>query len=610
MDELVQQIGLLLTQLRVARRALEDIERSTSRYNSFAFAAALSQGAQFGAPPMFSGALKVWVTNINDLAPGAGGGLLEQLLGGVGRLIGGIGSGFAAGALGGIFGGWNLPAMVSQIQKAADSIDRILTKLGIDFSKKEEAPGSPGLIQTLQGLSDDFNTFTALFLAGTGKTGEAQKASDATGEGAQRWLAIVQATSALMERIDRVVQGLILLIPIAVGALADVVFRLDTIKLGIVELLQFLLREVLLLRGVLLATIFDTLSAAAKLGSTTFGLLSVAMGSIATSIFQIFSHIFQAAVATIKFLSDGLQNTIDTLARWLVNVISSALFSIGQSLVFKEIVHIVRILPDIIPPLVLAIRGSDAAKTVNTSALNDARKATADALAILGAGPPSTPPGAGLLAPPSIPSALLPDDAVNKFAAKINESVGGVKTEIKNVFGAATSALDVLSKTLDDAAKDKTFTDTLRGHIDKVRSNSDELARAFAKAEEQKAGHPATGLETIADAYEKWLAGKGLEDLLSNVDQYFKRAGAVDTLRDKVIGPTTIDRPRATVDIQDVIIELEPASEAPSATSMSVAPGTTTGVTPEEMLQQVAELLHELSERGHTFGAGSPITQV
>ncbi len=38
MDELIHQIGLLLSQLRVARRAMEDIERSTARYNSFAFA--------------------------------------------------------------------------------------------------------------------------------------------------------------------------------------------------------------------------------------------------------------------------------------------------------------------------------------------------------------------------------------------------------------------------------------------------------------------------------------------------------------------------------------------------------------------------------------------
>ena len=39
-DALIGQIGLLLTQLRYVRRALEDIERSTARYASLSIAAA------------------------------------------------------------------------------------------------------------------------------------------------------------------------------------------------------------------------------------------------------------------------------------------------------------------------------------------------------------------------------------------------------------------------------------------------------------------------------------------------------------------------------------------------------------------------------------------
>ena len=58
-DDLLTNIGLMLTQVRYARRALEDIERSTARYAGFAFASALSAGPAFGAPPMLDGALKV-----------------------------------------------------------------------------------------------------------------------------------------------------------------------------------------------------------------------------------------------------------------------------------------------------------------------------------------------------------------------------------------------------------------------------------------------------------------------------------------------------------------------------------------------------------------------
>src|SRR3954452_25104686 len=103
MDELVSQIGLLLSQLRFARRALEDIERSTARYSGVTFAVAVAAGPKFGEPPLLSGALKVYVTNINDLTISRGGvGLFEGLLGGIGRFFGGLAGGFAGGIIGGV----------------------------------------------------------------------------------------------------------------------------------------------------------------------------------------------------------------------------------------------------------------------------------------------------------------------------------------------------------------------------------------------------------------------------------------------------------------------------------------------------------------------------
>ncbi len=83
-DMIIMQIGLILTQLRAARRAVEMIERSTANYAGGTFVQAAALGARFGAPPLENGALRVYVVNINDLAPG-GGTFLEQILGGVGR---------------------------------------------------------------------------------------------------------------------------------------------------------------------------------------------------------------------------------------------------------------------------------------------------------------------------------------------------------------------------------------------------------------------------------------------------------------------------------------------------------------------------------------------
>src|SRR5712692_8737653 len=118
--ELVTQMGLMLTQLRYSRRALEDVERSTARYAGFAFASALSAGPSFGAPPMLDGALKVYVVNINDLQPGTGsGGFIEGLLGGVGRFFGGLIGGF----VGGTISGFVLPDIVSSMVDLAKRVE-------------------------------------------------------------------------------------------------------------------------------------------------------------------------------------------------------------------------------------------------------------------------------------------------------------------------------------------------------------------------------------------------------------------------------------------------------------------------------------------------------
>src|SRR5690606_20550494 len=133
-EELNNSIALLLTQTRFARRALEDIERATASYGSFAFTSVIAAGKRFGEPPLFDGALKVHIVNIGDLAPGSGfGALIEGLLGGAGR--------FAGNLIGGIFGGaiaspilaWNLPA----IERLAGRIENILRLLGIGTATTE-----------------------------------------------------------------------------------------------------------------------------------------------------------------------------------------------------------------------------------------------------------------------------------------------------------------------------------------------------------------------------------------------------------------------------------------------------------------------------------------
>ena len=73
-QEVITQMSLLLTQVRYARRAIENIELATTRYAGLALRVAGGPGAApLGAPPMIDGALKVYVVNINDLTTGGPG---------------------------------------------------------------------------------------------------------------------------------------------------------------------------------------------------------------------------------------------------------------------------------------------------------------------------------------------------------------------------------------------------------------------------------------------------------------------------------------------------------------------------------------------------------
>lgn len=614
-EDLLHAIGLLLSQLRIARRALEDIERSTARYNSFAFASALSAGASFGAPPMFGGALKVWVVNINDLAPGAGGGFLEQLLGGIGRLFGGFGGGL----LGGILGGWKLPEMIARVQGIADTVERILIRLGSGVGgpekneKGEKKPEGPGLLDTVGQWMGIIKAFTALFQAAGGQPEQAQKTSSSLTPGAERWMAIVESTTRMLNGIDRVVQGLIFLIPILVGALAELLTRLSNIKLAILGLLQFFLQELFLLRGVLLVTIYDTVSAAARLGASILTILGDAISTMVSSIFKIIQDVFDAATAAIQFLSDGLQNTVDAVLRWLVDTLGDVLFSIGDSVVFREIIHLVDVLPAVLPSLVYAFRGEDAFKAIDTKALEDAAAKTVPPPAVPGV--PGTRRSSTLVPPPSIAANLLPPGNFATLNATVSTALGDINDQVKKTFGTASGALSTLGRKMDDAAKDKTFTDKLEQHTAEVRARSKTLADSITAAQEaaEKEGgakSPATGLEVIATAYENWLKGGGLQSLLKNVTEYFQKSGSADVFKDKTQGPSTIDRPRATIDIQDVIIELEPPAAAQPAPRESEFVPKEPGLTHDQLLKMLAELSHDLNERGFKFGPGSLILQV
>ena len=127
-------LGILLTQLRTARRALEDVQRNTARYAGFDFARAFAEGPRFGQPPLFEGALMVHVVNINDLAPGNGfGGFIEALFGGIGNFF----SNLVGGLISGTLSGFALPDMIGQLERIVAAVERIIPQLGLGEHKPE-----------------------------------------------------------------------------------------------------------------------------------------------------------------------------------------------------------------------------------------------------------------------------------------------------------------------------------------------------------------------------------------------------------------------------------------------------------------------------------------
>jgi len=586
-DELIGQMGLILTQLRLTRRALEDIERSTSRYGGFAFASALSAGAGFGQPPMAAGALKVFVVNINDLTAGGGlGGFFEGLLGGVGRFFGGLFGGLVGGTIGGVA----LPVMVWKLEQIVGHIRAILASLGISGSAPPATPTSaaspapqvpqplgPTLADQLRDIRATVDTFTALFEAASSRSGAgaesaARRSSFPLTQGGERWLAMMQSAQGIIDGLTRVVNGLILLVPILLGSLVLLLSRLDVIKLAVLEVLQFIMRNVFLLRGVVLVTVFDTVAAAARLTAGLLGVVGNAVGAVLGSLFRMIGGVLQAAVAGFRFVGTGLQNTINALLPWLLDTLWVVLTNLGELRLFRVLVHVVNVLPAVLIPLYELLRetSSPALTPTQTRLLERAAGTPIPGPGAVPAGLPS----AALPAFPNVADLIASEPAVAALEQAVETAATGLADELRGSFGSLETMLSRLGAQLDESARRESqiagtpIADNLR----LVERRSGELADALSQSTTAASQRPATGLETIAEAYERWLNGGGLNLVLDNITRQFRETPVADagSLPGRVVGESA-DRPRASVDIQDVTIEIESARE-PGIGPLPLAP--------------------------------------
>jgi len=625
MDDVVTQLGLILTQLRVVRLTVEEIERGTARYGNFAFATATAAGAKFGEPPMFQGALRVYVVNIEDLAPGSGfGGFLEALLGGAGRLFGGFFGSLGGGAVSAAF----MPLVIKDLAKLADHVDSIIERLGIGkqapIAKPSDGtpaagqpPAAPGqdLPSTLKSLADTLKILTGLLSdpKPRGPNGPATKEIEPAVS--DRFTQMLRLAHTILTDIERVVNGLILLLPIVIGALAWLVSKLDTLKVAFLEVLQFILRNALLLRGVTLAVIFDTVSAAARLAGSVLGILANTVTRILDSIFKIIGAVLTVAIEGLKILTAALAGVINALTDWLAGPLMVLLERIANSLVFRFLMHVVRVLPAVLPPLHellrekgdpdKGIKESPALDPTQLRALKDAAAMSMPAPTVL-AGATAKVTSTKF---PDLLGGLSPGADVTKLPKLLEDQGKIIQDQTAKVFATAESAVTQLADALKAAATrgETDFNARLNKQITETQKAAASLASVLDPALAKASGKTDTGLELIARAYEQWVSGGGLELVLHNVDQHFKASPAIPA---EIVGAgKTSDKLPVTIEIQDMVIEIEvPAPASAGAPSVGHDPAGPVGaITGEQCYTKIVAYLHELKERGGDNLAAGPL---
>lgn len=588
-------LGLLLTQVRSARHALEEVERNTSRYLGFEFARALSEGPAFASPPMFMGALKVHIININDLAPGNGfGGFLQGLLGGIGNFIGGV----VGGAVSGTLSVFALPQMIASMERITANISRILQRLGVnrpaavadqenagdndgsgnaDSNAEAQAQSGETLLTTVDGIGQMVRNLTALFQAGS--TGSSHSGANQAGrtspqvltQSGERWMAILHGVNRLLDRMQHVVDGLIILIPILVGSLALLISNLSGIRRAILETIQFVLRNILVLRGVILTTIFETVATAARLVASIVTILGTTIQSVMTSIFGVISTILEAAFDALETLTMALQSVIRSLLQWLVNGVFNTLRAIGSLSIFRTVDHFIRILPGILAPIyqiVVAYKGGTGQLNSEiTDRLNQAFDAGFDTTNNSTNGVPTTEQIIGDF--PPLNEILDPLDAT--LSAAVDATAAHLTIATQETFDMVGSQLGQLAGTFDEAinAEAAFSNNILNTHFGRLSERAERLASAITTPIE--AQNQPTGFEAIAAAYEGWLTnGNGLQQILNLATDHFDNrsasgepGGGLSLLRGELV------RPRASVEIDRVEIVIEEPTENSAESEIS-----------------------------------------
>src|SRR5262249_31524243 len=130
--------------------------------------------------------------------------------------------------------------------------------------------------------------------------------------------------------------------------------------------LQFALRNVLLLRGVAVVTIYDTLGAAAKLGATVLGIIGKGITDMLDALFAAVGALLKAVTGTIQFFGPRLQTVANQIMEFLRYNVANTLIFIGNTRVFRLLYALVDALPRLLPALIELLNGAQISKDAQT----------------------------------------------------------------------------------------------------------------------------------------------------------------------------------------------------------------------------------------------------
>jgi hypothetical protein len=593
-DLIVTQIGLIFSQVRYLRMAVEQLERNTSRYAGIALDAAFAGPGGFGAPPMEAGALRVHVINIADLIAQDNSflGVLGGLLRAAGSLVGGL----VSGAVGGVA----LPVTMAALAAATANIVQILRLIGFGETRnRPEGEDQAESSSSVFALLDRIESVARELRQVLGLTNAQQQGTQpvAETETTRTWL-------DMMRVISHIVDGLIILVPILIGAFASMLVKIEQLKIAIVDMLEFAVRNMLLLRGILLVTIYDTVAAAARMIAGVLNVLGTAINGILGSIFRMLESALAAVMGAIEALSGMITRVVNALLPWLVNTVITILRNVGELRVFKMLFGFVQILPSVLPPIFeLLDKPLNATELGNLASARDAMQAAA-------AAPAST----DLITLPEMPDFAAIEgvpEAMADAAAGISGAMAGAHSEVTQMFATAQRGMEGVANVMEAAVgpHGEGLTSTLQDRVGGVITSAETLTQALRTARDTAAATGGTGLEAIAGAYERWITGTGLNEILERITTHFSENPAAAAPAGSILGRITAaagsllglmdntEPARPTVEIGEVVVEID----ASSRTGIPAPPVLTAARRVERDTDVDSE---EFEERGGVFTWG------